>query len=435
MVSLTHVCRYWRKAITSSPRNWASIGSEWKRLVPLCLERAGLVPLTADITISDIKVDAVFLRTFLPHTSRIIHLSLTECSSIEAVAIAVPDFFASTIHSLTSLELQQTADPVELFPSGTPPAFPFSWKLPKLESLRLTRVPLYPALASVTSLTELKLVGYATPFHFWKFIEFLRCNPNLELITLDIPFAECPIWVIYPRKVSFSRLRYLSFTCTDPCDARGLISYASLPRGVHLEVVSSPAIPYADLGSFLPSCPTEIQNVLTPITTVKYQDRPRVIQLYGNKSCFSFRCHSPSSFVIYSEFPLFAITTVREFHINSFHDLLLPLSRLPALETLVLVDAPSPPFPVRPFAFLAQEPVLCPSLKTIAFFDCNLDRRVIEDLEEMVAKRKESTAAWLYRIVIVRKSGALPDHELIHRLRKSVPCVDARIDEKLPDLS
>ena len=428
MVSLTHVCRYWRKAIASSPRNWASIGSGWKRLVPLCLERAGLVPLTAHITISDIEVDAVFLRTFLPHTSRITHLSLTGCSSIEAVANAVPSFFASTIHALTSLELQQTTDPVEFFPSGTPPAFPISWGLPKLRSLRLTRTPLYPALTSLTSLTELKLVGYTNPVHYGNLIGFFRSNPNLEVIISDIQLVEYSLWTP-PSTVPFPRLRHLSFTYTNALDARALILSVSFPQGVHLEVVGPRVNPSIALTLLLSS---HTARIWTPITTIKYQDEPGAVQLYGNSSRFSFWCQSPFQSG-YSEFSRFATTAVRELHmkISSCHDLSQPLSQVPALETLVLVDVSS----FQPLAFLAEEPMLCPSLKAIAFFDCNVDRRVIEDLEEVVAKRKKSTVAWLHRVVIIRRTGALPDHRLIHRLRRSVPCVDARIDEKLPDLS
>jgi hypothetical protein len=44
IVSLTHVCRYWREAIISNPGNWTSISSGRKRLIPLCLERAGAAP-------------------------------------------------------------------------------------------------------------------------------------------------------------------------------------------------------------------------------------------------------------------------------------------------------------------------------------------------------------------------------------------------------
>ena len=363
-------------------------------------------------------------------------MSLTGCSSVETVANAVPDFFPSTIHTLTSLELQQTIHPVELFPSGTLPVFQISWKLPKLKSLRLTRIPLYPALASVTSLVELKLVGYTTPFNFGKFIEFLRSNPNLELIILDIQLVEhpVPVWISPLRVISFPHLRHLSITSNNPTDARGLISSVSLPQGAHLEVVNSQVNPPADLRSFLPSYSKQVQEVLTPITIIKYQAEPRVVELFGNNSRFSFRCQTSSSFDAYSEFTLFTVIAVREFHLKAsyFDDHYWQFSRLPALETFVLANVSS--FPLRPFAFLAEEPTLCPSLKTIAFFDCNLDRKVIEDLEDVVAKRKKTTAAWLHRVVIVRKTGALPDHKLIHRLRKSVPHVDARIDEELPDL-
>ena len=434
IISLTHVCQYWRKVITSSPRNWASIGNRWKRLTPLCLQRAGVVPLTVDIAISDIRADAIFLEGLLPFlcTPRIAYISLTGFS-IRAVANAAPDFFASPMRTLISLDLQQTDDPAEPFPSGALHAPPISWQLTKLKSLCLTRTPLYPALASVTSLVELKLIGYTTPFHFGKFVRFLHSNPNLELIASDIRFVECSERVLPSRTVSFPRLRHLSFTCTNPIDARGLISSIPLPRGAHLEVAVPQMGPRVDLRSVLPSHSTPIQELLAPITTIKYRNEPRVVQLYGNDSRFSFWSQL---FAIYSELSIFTTDAVREFHlkISRGHDLSWPLSRLPALETLVLVDVSFLPFPSKAFAFLA-EPTLCPSLKTIAFFNCNLDRRVIESLEGVVAGRRKSAAAWLHRVVIVRKTGALPDHELIHRLRKYVPCVDARIDEKLPDLS
>ena len=432
IVSLTHVCRYWRKAITSSPRNWASIGSDWKRLVHSCLERAGEVPLTVNIKISDVRGDEIFLKAILPHTSRIAHLSLTRYRSIEAVANVIPTLFISAMHNLISLELQQSSKPIELFPSR--PALPIPWRLSRLTSLRLTQTPLYPALTNITSLVELNLVGYTTPFDFQKFTSFLSSNPDLQIITLDIQFVDHPPWVWSARTVSLPRLRYLSFTCADPIDARALFSSLYLPRGASLEVVGSQANQCFELYSFLPSPSTPIQEILAPITTIKYQNYPRAVQFYGKDSYLSFRC-SQFPFGTYSEFSLFPITTVREFHvkIDPYSDLSWPLSQLPALETLVLVDVPT--FPTQAFAFLTEQPVLCPSLKTIAFFDCVLNSKATKELEDGVARRKNSTAAWLHRIAIVRRSGALPDHKLIHRLRNYVPYVDARIDDKLPDLT
>ena len=76
-ISLTHVCRYWRGSISSNPRSWALIASGWKQLAPLCLRRAGAVPLVADITVPDLRGNSRFLRALLPCVSRIARLSLT----------------------------------------------------------------------------------------------------------------------------------------------------------------------------------------------------------------------------------------------------------------------------------------------------------------------------------------------------------------------
>ena len=433
IISLTHVCRYWRKAITSSPRNWASISTGWRRLTPLCLERAGVVPLTVNITVSDIPGNGMFLQALLPHISKISHLSLTGYPSIERAVDDLPNFFASPIPNLTSLELEQTGEPAQSFPSNETPAPPLFQEVSKLKSLYLTRTPLYPSLIDVRSLVELKLVGYTTPFPFGKFIRFLRLNPTLELVVLDTQFTEVPGWVTPAMTVSLARLRQLTFTCAHASDAKTLISSISFPRGVSLEVISSRTQTDAELRSYLPSPPTLIQRLLAPIAIVKCQNEPGVVQLYGNDSSLSFRC-SGFLYDAYYHFSMFSTAAVREFHMKSAscRDLSWPLSRLLALETLVLVGVTS--FPRCSLDFLAKEPMPCPSLKTIAFFDCDLDPSIIGELEEVVSRRKDSTVAWLHRVVIVRRVGRLPDCDLIHRLRQFVPRVDVRIDEELPDL-
>lgn len=78
--------------------------------------------------------------------------------------------------------------------------------------------------------------------------------------------------------------------------------------------------------------------------------------------------------------------------------------------------------------------MLCPSLKTMAFLDCELGPRTIGELEGVVTRRKNSTAAWLHRVVVVRRGRNLPDYKLLQRLRQCVPRVDVRVDEELPDL-
>ena len=115
------------------------------------------------------------------------------------------------------------------------------------------------------------------------------------------------------------------------------------------------------------------------------------------------------------------------------HDeLFKPLGLLPALEILAFSNTA---FPTGLPLVLTYEPALCPALKTIAFFDCNVDSSAMERLGEAIAKRRDSMATSLYRVVIVDSTGSPPDLASIRKLRKSVPCVEVRVDDKLPDLA
>ena len=433
IVTLTHVCRYWRKSIVSNPRSWTSITTGWKRLAPLCLERAGAVPLAVDIMVSDIKSGEDFFESLIPQTSRIGRLCLTGYSSVETVAGDLPGFFVSPMPNLTSLDLQQTTEPAELFPSNEAPVPPILQDVTNLESLSLTRTPLYPALLSVTSLRELKLLGYTNPFHFGTFLEFLDSNPGLECVALDIQFVVDSVETAPTRMTPLPHLRHLSITCTKAIDAKGLLSCISFPHGTCLEVSCS-QITSIDL--CLPSPPTLIQMMLAPITVVKLQVTPWELRVFGSNGFLSFRFpHAPHWF---NGSELLLTASVREFYVDvvplpwSFGGMVTVFSRLPALETLVFAKAT---WSTKAFDSLAGQPLLCPSLKTIAFFNCNLTPGALKEFEGVVAKRKGLAAAWLYRVMIVCSPNTLPDYTLIQRLRQHVPCVDVRLDDKLPDLS
>ena len=294
IVPLTHVCRYRRESIISNPGNWKSIGIDWKKLVPLCLERAGAVPLVVDIAVPDCKRDETFLNSLLPHVPRIGSLRLTGYSSVETVADDLPGFFASPMLRLTSLDLQQTTEPAQLFPSDHSPLPPPFLAVSKLKSLSLTQTPLYPILFTITSLVELRLIGYTSPFHFDTFLGLLVSNPGLELVALDIQFVTDSVETPPERTVPLLRLQHLSITCSKAIDSRGLLSCVSLPRGVHLEVEITRAGQPLQLVSFLPSPPTPIQNLLAPITIIKTQLTPQELRLFGNGSVFTFRSQKTS---------------------------------------------------------------------------------------------------------------------------------------------
>ena len=438
IVPLTHVCRYWRESINRNARNWKSIGANWKKLVPLCLERAGEVPLVVDIVVPDSKGDETFLNALLPHVPRIGSLRLTGYSSAETLADDLPGFFASPILRLTTLELQQTAVPTQLFPSDHSPIPPPFLVVSKLKSLSLTQTPLYPTLFNITSLVELKLIGYTNPFHFGTFLELLISNPSLELVVLDIQFTMSSVVIPPARKAPLPRLQHLSITCFHPIDSRGLLSCISLPRGVHLDVQYLTQMDQPpQLGSFLPSPPTSIHDLLAPITTIKTQLTPQEFHLSGNGSVFTFR--SPNTpRTVHWELMLFPCAGVRELHTNiypfGYNDVGISrvLAMLPALETLAISKTP---FPHGLLSALTEVPVLCPALRTIAFFDGDINSSIIKELGEAITKRRDSTTTRLYRVVIVNSTGAPPDLTSIKQLRKCVPCVEVRVDDKLPDLS
>ena len=430
IIPLTHVCQYWRESIVSNPGNWKSLGIAWERLVSLCIGRAGAVPLILDVTVSNNKGNKGFLDGLLPHVPRIGTLRLTGYLSAETMADDLSRFFASPMLGLTSLELQQIEEPTPLFPSENSPVPPPFLIVSKLRSLSLTRKPLYPTLFTITSLVELKL---NSPFHFDKSLRLLSSNSGLEHIVLDIQFIADSVETVLAREVPLPRLRDLSVTCSKPIDSKGLPSCITFPRDVHLEVVFTQPDLSAKLGSFLPSPPTPIRNLLTPITTIKTRATPRELHVFGNGSTFAFR--SPKApLATHLELALFPGDTVRELLVNigPFKYSGVGLSRLPALETLAFTETV---FLLGLLSALTKEPVLCPALRTIAFFDCGINSDIIEELGDAITKRRESTTTRLYRVVIVSSTGTLPNLKVIQRLRSFVPCVEVRVDDKLPDLA
>ena len=435
IVSLTHVCRYWRKAISSSPRNWASIATAWKRLVPLCLKRAGAVPLTVDITISDIGSGEDFLESLIPNVPRVDSLRLTGYSTIEVIAQDLPGFFDSPIPKLVSLELQQSVAPVQPFPSDETPTPPVFRDIRTLKSLHLTQTPIYPALFHIASLVELKLIGYTTPFDFGVFIKLLESHLALVFVDLDIRFTDGSVWDPPARKVSLPRLRHFSVSCSEAIDSKGLLSCITFPRGIDLEVLfTKPGIcPEIDL--FLPSRLNAMQELLYPISAIKTRKNPSMLQLFGNNSFFSLNALDRHT-KLYPGIELFSTIDVRELHVDihsslpTDHRLSWVLERLPALEIFVISKTT---FPLGALHILAAEPVLCPSLNTIIFFNCDMPEPVIEELGDVITQRYNAFGTRLYRVVIIYSTTAVPNLQVIQQLRKSVPCVEVRVDDKLPD--
>ena len=437
IITMTHVCRYWRNAISANPRNWASLSRGWKRLAPLCLQRAQEAPLVIDIAVSDDKEERDFLKSLLPNVLRIGSLRLTKYSSVEAVAGDLPGFFNSPMPNLVSLELQQLVSPAQVFPSNgtsTPPVFQ---NVRALKSLRLTRTPIYRTLFNISSLVELKLSGYTTPFDFETFVQFLNSNTGLQFIELDIQFVVGSVRTTPAQEVPLRHLRHLSITCSRPIDSKGLLSSISLPLAVRLEISFTKLLERPEPTSFLPSPLKHIRRSLGPITTIKSRYTPPALHLSGSNSSLSWTAlgQPPKLFV---GFTLFPTVSVRELHINIHPVPLTPkclswvLRRLPVLETLAISETLILP---GGLSALIQEPVLCPSLKTFAFSNCNITETVVEELGEVVAKRRDLLTSHLSRVVIVSSTPTPLNSRVIRQLQRLVPHVEVMVGDKLPDFS
>ena len=239
IIPLTHVCQYWRRTITSSPGNWASIGSLWKKLVPLCLERAGTVPLTTNILgRQGVRGDKEFLQALVPHISRTFNLSVTWCLPTDNIARSLPDLFDSSMPNLTFLELHQSGEPPHLFQSSDvaqPPLFSefFKAQVVAFISSILVSCNVQDFHSRRVETCEIRIVRYETPFRFERLLELLHSNKNLESVILDLRFSKVSVPARPEGKVSLSKLRSLSFRCAGTADPRALLSYLSIPRGSH----------------------------------------------------------------------------------------------------------------------------------------------------------------------------------------------------------
>ena len=258
----------------------------------------------------------------------------------------------------------------------------------------------------------------------------MASNPNLEIVDLDLKFAKGSVRTTPAQTTSLARLRHPPIICGKLDDINGLLSHIHLPRGICLEV----SCPQLTFGSrvWLPSLLTHIRGVLAPFTTARFRVSPGETRVSGTNGSLFLR-YSTTEFFWDPEFFLSPTTSFREFHVNVSPWTFTPevlfflLTQFPALKTFVVAEVAS--FATGTFDRLAGESPFCPSLETIGFFNCGLTAGELKEFEDVVVKRHATTVTWLYRVVIVSSTGALPDYTPIQRLRQLVPCVNVGVDE------
>jgi hypothetical protein len=423
IIPLTHVCRYWRETIVSTPEHWASISNRDESLAASSLQRAKAAPL-------EIRLDTRWVRGssgfFDLVNSRIQNAKALHFSGVgiaKQLIRRLPNFTQS-MPNLRSLTLDEGG--AEYIGSESP-IDPFESLDPALKHLKLVGGRLYPSLRRLSALTELSL-SYLL-LRLDTILDVLEHNPSLKKATLNVTISERPSHSPRHRAAVVDQLQHLSITCHTAEEGNALLSNIPLRRGAHLEIITNTTVDLKDILFGIPTA--QFPNLSSPIS-MEHQTLPRKSRLLGPNGSFCFQKLSffEDPFV---DFPLLPLTNIRELHLKHRNSGWVPLdlSFFPALETLA-ADCDSLMSQCL-LSTLRSNPSFPPSLKTLAFLNCALPQDFMKALTQFASDRKNTTSARLHRVVIVDTEKNLPRAAWINALNEHVPVVDARVGDQLPE--
>jgi len=425
IIPLTHVCRYWRKIIISTPGHWTSISTRSSRkLARLSLERAESAHLDINLGVSVIREDNWAFDLLRPKSQNIRSLDIS-LWRVEDLAAAFPNFPQST-PNLRSLRMLQGPGPD--WDRFVDPFGPFA---SCLRCLDLMNIPLYPSFLNLRTLTTLFLRDYKFHLHLDTLLDFLEENRSLQYASLGISFMEPSLCSSRRQSPIRNQLQHLWIHCDHVIEVQALISNIALQKGAHLKIIHCTA----GLNEILAGISTAHLSNLPSPTSIEYEINPRHIRLFGPNGRFSFDSVFCTAVDLFIEFPLLPLTNVREFrliHTSSNAPPLSPmthhLSFFPSLETLAVECQISTPHLPTSLSNSSSPP----SLTTLAFLNCDLSKCFMKELTQFASDRKNTTSARLHRVVIVDSGGKFPSAASIDALEKHVPIIDIRWGKKLP---
>ena len=426
IVTLTHVCQYWRELIISTPQNWTLVSNRSEGLATISLQRAKAAPLELWLRAVQVRGRYGSPKLTSPYIQNIKTLHFTGFKSIEELIRALPNFpqSAPELRSLTLLRL------------GGPwwddcSVDPFESLTLSLTHLSLADVHLYPSLLRLRDLTELTLCDRCHPsnLHLDTLLDFLEENRSLKSATLEILFMDPSLLSTRSREATIAnQLQYLRIYVADASGAKALIRNIALRRGAHLEIVCGRNAGLSDILSGIPTA--QFSNLSSPIFMEYVHGRS--VRLLGSNGSFSFLWSCDEPFV---GFHLLPLASIREFRFLQPESKPSPLLGAPISSLFPTAEA---------FAFaggtqmsdllstLFSNPSSPPSLKTLAFLDCDLSEGFMEELTRFASNRKNTTSAWLFRVLIVDSKGNLPSTASIEALGKHVSIVNVCVDKELP---
>ena len=92
IILLTHVCRYWRESIISTPEHWTWISNRSRSLTILSLQRAKAAPLRISLDMDQIKESPWFSDLIAPHIQNTETLYIDSISTTKELSQMFPNF-------------------------------------------------------------------------------------------------------------------------------------------------------------------------------------------------------------------------------------------------------------------------------------------------------------------------------------------------------
>ena len=424
IVPLTHVCRYWRDSIISTPDNWTLVSNQrLEDLAALSLERSKAAPLTIRLHLNKLEwtKHPRFHKLLLSHIQDIMSLSVFGSYTVGELTRALPNF-PKSMPNLRSLTLLNNG-----LPGSTQPIIdPFDFSVHALRSLSLRDIPLYPSFLSIRTLTEFTLFDYNFNLHLDVLLNFLEENHSLESANLKVEFVKPSLCHSHHQIPIGDRLRYLSISviCYGPMDDPALNFSLTLRRSAVLEIDyhNTEDGGLDDLLSGVSTTHLKLPDLSFP-TSVEYRPSKRSVRLLGPDWSFTLRgsIHLRN---VFGESPRFPPNNIREFRLGRRAPPLpteIDLSSFPSLEVLVISDSTDVS---RALSTLLPSPKSSPMPKTLAFLNCIITEDFMDELAQFASDRDNTTSTPLHRVVVVDSYGELPDEASIERLRKRVPVVE-----------
>lgn len=221
LITMSHVCRYWREALVSNPKSWCFLRSEYLDLFPLFLERSGSYPLEVDLT------DTWFsyaIQHLIPYASR-----------LESLRCYVDEANAEFLWTLSKLDHSPNLQTFSIVANRAPPVAPqltemglISGDMSNLRTLELLPLPVTPQFAGFRRLTNLRLdVVYST---LTDVLDLLAANPSLEKVRLLGNFDESED----ERAVGSIPLGCLQFLSVERCTPCIFLEKLTFPRNARI---------------------------------------------------------------------------------------------------------------------------------------------------------------------------------------------------------